>query len=675
MAATYKGLLTNNGKALIASATINNKINYSHIAVGDGNGSVPNPLETRTALVNEKARIALNVVEINPNNTNQIICEAIIPSNLGGFYIRELGLYAGATMVVNASYPPTYKPLEDEGGTREIAIKLVINIQNAEVIALYLDDSLIYATRAWVDTNYIRRNELVDNLTTNDAKKALSAKQGKLLSDVKINRGEAFKDAFSSDIDYYVDRNSGSDFGFTSCADFPIGTRILVSSNLNFADYPSIDPSFVYIETKKTFDNPGRQQVAYGYNTGLIAIRVAGTGSTSYGLWKYFAFQDSNITGNAATASKWQNQRTVNFSGAATGSFTSDGSNDSSVILTLANSGVIAGTYGSPLKIPVITVNQKGLLTVVAEQNIPVGLEKNQLMKAGNSRITSSATLEQFLNNYYGLSVPFFENGAAGLFGQFSSGFVSSYEDGGTFAIGASVIDGRVYGVAAPQNRLAEAMRFEFYTTRSVQFNGNAISASKLQNPRTIFGQTFDGSGDVGGTVSASTGLFQSDEYHYIDMGRTGLDRMNFYNYGAIFNFIDSQNGSIVARLTATGIDCNAATASKLKTPIKINDVVFDGATDINLPFIGFGQTWHDVSASRLDGVTYTNPSPRWITVFFGGGRGMGDYCTFFLNGENWAQWGGSESDEAYITVHIPPGATYGYRNKPAFSFVFRELK
>ena len=188
MAATYKGLLTNNGKALIASATLNNKINYSHIAVGDGNGSVPNPLETRTALVNEKARIALNVVEINPNNTNQIICEAIIPSNLGGFYIRELGLYAGATMVVNASYPPTYKPLADEGGAREIALQLVINIQNAEVIALYLDDSLIYATRAWVETNYIRRNELVDNLTSNDATKPISAKQGKILQDNKLDK-------------------------------------------------------------------------------------------------------------------------------------------------------------------------------------------------------------------------------------------------------------------------------------------------------------------------------------------------------------------------------------------------------------------------------------------------------------------------------------------------------
>ncbi|WP_228157978.1 phage tail protein [Acinetobacter baumannii] len=186
--ATYKGILTNNGKALIAGATVSNKINYSHIAVGDGNGSVPVPSETRTALINEKARIALNVVEINPNNTDQIVCEAIIPSNVGGFYIRELGLYAGNTMVVNASYPPTYKPLADEGGAREIAIKIVINIQNAEVIALYLDDSLIYATREWVNENYIHRNELIDNLTTDDASKPLTAKQGKVLNDNKLEK-------------------------------------------------------------------------------------------------------------------------------------------------------------------------------------------------------------------------------------------------------------------------------------------------------------------------------------------------------------------------------------------------------------------------------------------------------------------------------------------------------
>lgn len=261
--ATYKGILTNNGKALIASATVNNKINYSHIAVGDGNGSVPDPSETRTALVNEKARIALNVVEINPNNTNQIMCEAIIPSNIGGFYIRELGLFAGPTMVVNANYPPTLKPLPDDGGAREINIKMVINIQNAEVIALYLDDSLIYATREWVNTNYIRRNEIVDNLTTNDSNKPLSAKQGKVLQDNKLEK-----------------------------------------------------------------------------------------------------------TANAVSASKWATARTVQFSGAATGSFSIDGSANSSCLLTLSNSGVIAGSYASTIQIPQISVNEKGQITAVSQQNI-----------------------------------------------------------------------------------------------------------------------------------------------------------------------------------------------------------------------------------------------------------------------------------------------------------------
>ncbi|MEG2268234.1 MAG: hypothetical protein RSC68_28415, partial [Acinetobacter sp.] len=355
-----------------------------------------------------------------------------------------------------------------------------------------------------------------------------------------------------------------------------------------------------------------------GYTTGAMAIRVAHA-NAAYGLWKYIAFQDSNITGNAASATKLQNPRTVSFSGAATGSFSYDGSGDSSALLTLANSGVLAGTYGSPLKIPVITVNQKGLLTVVSEQNIPVGLEKNQVMRAGNSKLTASATLEQFLDTYYGLSVPFFENGAANLFGPYSAGLVSSYVNGGTFAIGASINDGHIYGLSVPQDRLHDAMQFEFYTTRSLQFNGNAVSASKLQNPRTIFGQTFDGSGDIGGTLTASTGLVQSDEYHYIDIGRNGLDRMSFYNFNAIFNFIDSKNGNIVARITENGIDCNAATASKLQNP---RNIALSGAVNGNINFDGSGNVeiitnpnTHSLRVVEGDGYTITYEDARRIAI------------------------------------------------------------
>lgn len=48
---------------------------------------------------------------------------------------------------------------------------------------LTLDESLIYATEAWVDENYVSRNEIVDNLTTDDSLKPVSAKQAKNLKD------------------------------------------------------------------------------------------------------------------------------------------------------------------------------------------------------------------------------------------------------------------------------------------------------------------------------------------------------------------------------------------------------------------------------------------------------------------------------------------------------------
>lgn len=256
MANTYKGILTNNGKALIANATVNNKINYSHIAVGDGNGSVPTPSETRPNLINEKARIALNVVEINPNNTNQIVCEAIIPTTIGGFYIRELGLYAGTTMVVNASYPPTYKPLADEGGAREIAIKIVLNIQNAEVIALYLDDSLIFATREWVNTNYIRRNEIVDNLTTDAANNPLSAKQGKYLQDYKLKRAVRIPD--NADLNSY--QSQGSYF-----VDLDLSAQTIKNSPTKLSFTLQVDVTAGVIQRLTTYNGAGTQQFIRSY--------------------------------------------------------------------------------------------------------------------------------------------------------------------------------------------------------------------------------------------------------------------------------------------------------------------------------------------------------------------------------------------------------------------------
>ncbi len=107
--------------------------------------------------------------------------------------------------------------------------------------------------------------------------------------------------------------------------------------------------------------------------------------------------QDEKLdnTANAVSATKLQTARTVQFSGAATGSFSHDGSANSSCILTLANSGVAASTYGSALKIPVITVNAKGLITGVSEKAIPEVVDASTSTKGVvqlNNTLTSTST-------------------------------------------------------------------------------------------------------------------------------------------------------------------------------------------------------------------------------------------------------------------------------------------
>ncbi len=158
--------------------------------------------------------------------------------------------------------------------------------------------------------------------------------------------------------------------------------------------------------------------------------------------------------------------------------------------------------------------------------------------------------------------------------------------------------------------------------------DGNAATATKLKNPRKIFGQDFDGSSDVAGNITTSTGMVVSDSFHYIDMGRPSVDRMNLAVYGGIFNFINAQNGNVIARLNSNGIDCNAATATKLQTPrnIAISGAVsgsanFDGSGNITINTIsnnaiGIGQTWQDVASQRANNTIYVNTTGKPIQVF-----------------------------------------------------------
>jgi len=100
-----------------------------------------------------------------------------------------------------------------------------------------------------------------------------------------------------------------------------------------------------------------------------------------------------DLIGNASTATVLETARTLSISGDATGSQTFNGGSDSDINITLADTAVTAGTYGSQTEIPVFTVDSKGRLTAASTVAVATTLGIN----ADNATSTSINLLNETL--------------------------------------------------------------------------------------------------------------------------------------------------------------------------------------------------------------------------------------------------------------------------------------
>lgn len=151
---SYFTKITTAGLTAITAAMNNSsKVPISYMAFGDGFGSVPEPREDATSLLNEVYRVGVNKVEVHNKNPNWLVCEAIIPSAVGGFNIREVALYdnTGKTMLAVASYPPTYKPTVEEGAAKIQTIRIVLQVDNTGSFELIIDPDIVLATVQYVN--------------------------------------------------------------------------------------------------------------------------------------------------------------------------------------------------------------------------------------------------------------------------------------------------------------------------------------------------------------------------------------------------------------------------------------------------------------------------------------------------------------------------------------------
>lgn len=148
-------LLTNIGAALHANAQVQQTtVAWTHFALGDGNGAAVVPTQTQTGLHREVHRLAITSIDSHPDNPNWIVVEAVVPSDVGGWTVRESAIYGGPggnTCIAVGNYPETYKPVLAEGAGREMVMRMIVEISSVATVKLLIDPAVAIASREWVE--------------------------------------------------------------------------------------------------------------------------------------------------------------------------------------------------------------------------------------------------------------------------------------------------------------------------------------------------------------------------------------------------------------------------------------------------------------------------------------------------------------------------------------------
>lgn len=273
-----------------------------------------------------------------------------------------------------------------------------------------------------------------------------------------------------------------------------------------------------------------------------------------------------SCTGNASTSSKWKNPIDLSWTGDAAGVMTVDGSESVESTLTLAATGVTAGSYGpatdvSPshkgvFSVPYITVDKKGRITAAATKTITLPADSdvnvtNTLATTTKAYVTGTTTATTHTSGQV------FDTGV--------------YLDTTAGMLTATTFKGALSGNASTATTLQTERNFYVSdndatnTGPATVFNGSANATIKL--PATI-------KATLTGNASSATVWATKRNFSVSDNDAT--------NTGPTIQVDGS--GNVALKLPATvkaTLNGNASTATKLAATKNINGTAFDGSENI----------------------------------------------------------------------------------------------
>ncbi|MCZ9207716.1 tail fiber protein [Escherichia albertii] len=150
----FKTVITDTGAKKLAQAAApdGKPVRLTHMAVGDGGGTLPTPDSKQTRLVHEVWRHAVNRVILDATHQNRIIAELVIPPETGGFWIREIGVFdEHGDLIAVGNTAESYKPTVAEGSGRAQTFRTILTVSSTATVALTVDNTMVMATVDYVD--------------------------------------------------------------------------------------------------------------------------------------------------------------------------------------------------------------------------------------------------------------------------------------------------------------------------------------------------------------------------------------------------------------------------------------------------------------------------------------------------------------------------------------------
>jgi len=192
MAKQYYSVLTNYGTQVIAGAIASKQpLQITQMAVGDGNGRATTPNSRNTGLVREVHRADISAISVDPRNDKQIIFELTIPENVGGFWIREMGIFDNQNrLVAYANCPDSFKPQLESGSGKVQVVRMILLVSSSDAITLKVDDSVIFVTRGQLTPKKITattKNAVDETGHSHEIDKASTSQAGIVELDSSIN--------------------------------------------------------------------------------------------------------------------------------------------------------------------------------------------------------------------------------------------------------------------------------------------------------------------------------------------------------------------------------------------------------------------------------------------------------------------------------------------------------